>query len=221
MHYVIIRNSKTFERRFPFTRNSLAYPYIVAYLNSRRKPVDRNEALFLTMKGNPIDYPHIRKLLSNLKARTGLQKRLHAHLFRFTAATQLAPLVSESVLCQLMGWQLGSKEVRTYLKLSGKQVDSEIVRITGLKEVRPQKQEPQNKVCRKCGEINPIDKSFCGRCGTSLDRIDIAEELNNYNELRMELLGAKEEISDLRAVLNKVLANQGLKDEKSIRKALQ
>ena len=52
--------------------------------------IDRN-----TPTNRPLDYIHIRKLLSDLKERAKLEKKLYAHLFRHSRATYYANTLTE------------------------------------------------------------------------------------------------------------------------------
>ncbi len=194
VHYVVL-NGKTGMRQFPFTRNSLVYLYLIDYMNTYR-PSDPEAPLFTTATGNMLDSFNVYKLLRDLKERTGIQKRIHPHLFRFTAGTLYAGQTNESVLRKLMGWTAGSKEVETYVKMSNEAVDKEMIRMTGIKEEKP-KPVQQNKTCRKCGEIYAIDKCFCVKCGTNLDTVDVATQLNDYDEVKARMQRLEDAIDRL------------------------
>lgn len=57
----------------------------------------------------------------------------------------------------------------TYVHLSGRDVDSAIMQANGLK-VKNIVTEPMLKVrkCYRCGLDNPIESTYCNRCGSGL-----------------------------------------------------
>ena len=61
-----------------------------------------------------------------------------------------------------------SKSLRTYLHLTGSNVDREMYRHYGITE--PEEKRPANTPlqCRKCGEIFPPGTGFCSVCGAAL-----------------------------------------------------
>ena len=91
----------------PFYYQSfIIYPTLVFFdkficSDSRfRKNCKQDDPLFTTFEHNtcsntPIDYIHIRKMLSDLKERTKLEKRLYQHLFRHSRATYYANFLTE------------------------------------------------------------------------------------------------------------------------------
>lgn len=64
-------------------------------------------------------------------------KKLRAHRFRHTRATFLANYLTDSELCVVHGWKIGSRMVGTYVEMSGlrKQLDHKIMRIPQIPEV--------------------------------------------------------------------------------------
>ena len=96
LSHAIVRG-KTGERRVPLV---FSVPYLANYLNDFRKNCTQDDSLFTTFEHNTcsntsIDYMHIRKMLSDLKERTKLEKRLYQHLFRYSRATYYANFLKE------------------------------------------------------------------------------------------------------------------------------
>lgn len=205
-------DGKTGLRRVPFTKNSICYPYIRDYLDSY-KPLSNNAPLFVTIYGDPLDYEHVRKLLSNLKRWTHIEKPLTSHLFRFTATTAMVKRrIPEAVIKRYMGWSPSSKELgRTYVKLSDENLADVVKDIDGI-EPGVRTKNSTVKVC-SCGTINPISLAFCSKCKKFLNSDSPLAKMQEMDMMRAE-------ITDLKATLQKILESQGLRDEKSIKTAL-
>jgi hypothetical protein len=77
--------------------------------------------------------------------------------------------MSEPVLCNFGGWVIGSSEIRTYVKLSGKNVEDEILRINGLVEKTEDKNSFKLIICPRCHVKNTPGSNFCSSCSLALD----------------------------------------------------
>ncbi len=93
--------------------------YLKDYIKSKD---DKDEYLFTGLQGQNLHqamkYYDARKLLINLKARTGIDKRIYPHLFRHSMASLLASKFPEAPLENQMGWVHGSKMTSIYVHLS-------------------------------------------------------------------------------------------------------
>lgn len=123
-----------------------------------------------------LSYASARKMIFEAAKRAGIKKRVNLHKFRASRATQLVlEGMSEPVLCDFGGWVIGSSEIRTYVKLSGKNVENEILRINGLLK----KEEDVNgfKIikCPRCGTQNAPGSKFCSQCSLALDLKNLIE----------------------------------------------
>jgi integrase len=63
---------------------------------------------------------------------TGLNKRLYTHLLRHTRATELASILTEVQLKELLGQVQGSDMPSVYVHLSGRDVDNALLKAHGL-----------------------------------------------------------------------------------------
>ena len=110
-------------------------------------------------------YDEMIKALRRAKKRAGITRRIHPHLFRHTRASLLASKVAEAPLEAQMGWIHGSRQTRTYVHLSAKDQDREILKANGLDVGEEEKEEtPRTKTCPRCGELNPSNSTYCRRC---------------------------------------------------------
>ena len=174
---------KTGGRQVPLT---FSVPYLVNYFNNFRGNARPEDPLFTTFEHNtvsntPMDYPHVSKLLHDLKERTNFPKRLYPHLFRHSRATHYANFLTESQAKVFFGWTGASSMMARYVHLGGRDIDNAVFRANGI-ELDPNgeslKPKPSVKTCEKCREINEITAKYCIRCGTDLEKSMVKEVLD-------------------------------------------
>lgn len=125
--------------------------------------------------GNPMNYDTAAKQLKKLAKRAGIEKRVTPHLFRHSRATELASKLNEYNMCMFFGWEIGSDMPRTYIHLSGKDVEDAILEFHGLK-VEEEESNDSPIQCPKCHVANPHEALFCMNCAATLKE-DSAEKL--------------------------------------------
>lgn len=165
--YAIIKvDGKTGERRVPITKS---LPHILRWKEEHPDKNNSNSLLWISknprFKDHPLRYIGIVRLLDRVADRAGLTKRHNPHWFRHSRATINAPQYSEAILCKLMGWSIGSKQVQTYVHLGAGQVEKAFLQNEGLEEKK--KEAPKIQVCG-CGEVNPSQSKYCFKCGKPL-----------------------------------------------------
>ena len=165
--YVMV-DGKTGKRRATLF---FSVPYLANYLDNGIKDRGNNASLFFTTYGDPFDYANVRKLLSDLKERTGIKKRLHPHLFRHSRASIYANSMTEQQLKKYFGWTGGSQMAGIYVHLSGKDVDNAVLKANGIidNNGEPIKPKLTVKACYKCHDINEATSKYCIKCGSPLD----------------------------------------------------
>ncbi|MDE1874400.1 MAG: tyrosine-type recombinase/integrase [Candidatus Micrarchaeota archaeon] len=202
--YVMV-SGKTGDRRVPLV---FSVPYLANHINNLRSKARAEDALFTVMEHNtsgdtPIDYPHIRKLLGDIKQRAKLQKRVYPHLFRHSRATYYANSLTEQQAKMFFGWSGGSTMVAKYTHLSGRDIDNAVLKANGIENrVYKSIQTPSVKKCVKCHEINEITSKYCLRCGTPLDLNEI-RQIENSDQIRKELDSLKNAINLLMTKLDR------------------
>lgn len=108
--------------------------------------------------------------------RAQIKKRHNCHWFRHSRATIWAKKYTESVLCRLMGWSAGSKQVRRYVHLAQEDIRTEYLKQQGIiKEDAKQDNKPQ--IC-VCGQVNDSTARYCYKCGKVLN-VAVAIEDND------------------------------------------
>jgi len=156
--------------------------------------------------GKRIEYRTIREMLKRIAAKSGLGilknkgkgrfgsyqiyegKGINPHAFRHSRATHLATKLTESQLCQFFGWRIGSDMPARYVHLSGRDLDSSILSIYGIKEEK--EVEKEFLICPRCRVRNETIKSFCADCGMPLSleaAMENEEQRNKYDNIMSEL----------------------------------
>ena len=143
-------------------------PYLRAWLDNHPVRNDLNAPLFCNIsegiRGRAMTYDDVRKALRSSLKRAGITKRIYPHLFRHTRASILASRVAEAPLEAQMGWVPGTKQMATYVHLSGKQTDMAILKAYGVEVQESGITEPKPVKCPRCGELNPSEGSYCRKC---------------------------------------------------------
>jgi integrase/recombinase XerD len=114
-------------------------------------------------KNKQITYGCIAQLIRKLMKKSKINKNIHAHLFRHSRATYLASKgLNEAQLCTIFGWVIGSKQTRTYIHLSGAQVENAYKSLYGIQKPDEHKQDLIK--CPTCFEINLATNQTCQNC---------------------------------------------------------
>jgi integrase len=146
-------------------------PELQEWLN--KHPDNRNTDAYLWVGPNMdvMAYPAVRSMLSRLAHKAGIRKPVNPHAFRHARATHLASHLTEAQMKIYFGWTQASEMAATYVHLSGRDVDSAILRLNGIRdeETKKEKDSMAPSRCRRCDFENPATNSMCGRCGLPLD----------------------------------------------------
>jgi len=184
---VFMVDGKTGSRRVRVVGDSI--PLVCAWLEVHPGRTNPQSPLWINLqykdKGEPLQYPAVRKLLTTAGQRAGIKKRIHAHLFRHTRATEMAQNISEAPLENQMGWVHGSGMTRQYVHLSGKDVDRAVLKGAGIDYPDDDNNSTvrhQPRVCTRCECINLHDSQFCRRCGLpqTMDAMKEVDEAKEY-----------------------------------------
>jgi len=175
-------------------------PYLQEWLNNHPGKEDHNCLVWIKSNGELVGYNRVRSILQTLKERAKISKEVNPHNFRHSRATYLAKFLTEAQMKEFFGWQQSSKMAAIYVHLSGRDVDSALLKSYGI-EVDDGKKE-QSKLnpikCIRCSEVNESTNKFCKKCGLILNEETknevIQEELkrNQADELMGELVKDKE-----------------------------
>jgi integrase/recombinase XerD len=147
----------------------------------------------------PLDYYSARSIYQRLVKRAGLKKRVYTHLFRHTRATELANFLTEAQMKELLGWVQGSDMPSTYIHLSGRDVDSALLKAHGIAiEEKNPSQTFTLRSCPRCRQKLVSTSSFCPFCG-----------LVTNDQAAVSLEGSLRKLDD---VMNQLMMDEEFKD---------
>lgn len=127
-----------------------------------------------------LQYGAIRRMLKKKAKKADLDPdKVFPHNFRHSRATELANDLTEAQMCEYFGWVQGSDQPSTYVHLSGRDIDKEILNLHGIKTDDQKEEDP--KRCHVCGTINPPTEDFCRNCMRPLSR-EAAEKADQAKE---------------------------------------
>lgn len=135
---VIMVDGKTGMRRIRLIDSS---PDLVKWINSHPKKHYRDSPLFIQFYDTRSHYKtdckeltdaSVKKILTKLVIRSGINKHVHPHLFRHTRLTELARDFSESELKVIAGWTGASKMAAVYIHLTGGDIEKKMLEKRGL-----------------------------------------------------------------------------------------
>ena len=204
-----IRDQKGEQKRYS-RLVQLAPPYLTQWKEqydheTGSEPKGEN-LVFLTAQNRPLEYQTVKALLERLTRRAGIEKRVHAHLFRKSRITDMiAQGYGESIVKETMWKNPNTTQFRTYLKLSEKDIDAEILDKAGVvkKETSIPKM-PEKIVCPNCFKDNGPTARYCWKCGHGLTKeavkeVKVAEKLSD--DKLDGILADPEKTKELREVL--------------------
>lgn len=209
----VIVSGKTGSRR---VRLIPSVPYLANLKENHPLKDDPEAFLFVgdgtRNKNERLSYIGASALLSRIKKRSGIKKKINAHNFRHSRATYFASRVKEAVLKELFGWTQKSQMVATYIHLSGKDVDKEVRKAQGI-EIEEEREESKLKPieCVRCGTQNPATNKYCLKCSMTLNITEARKIIQNENK---ELNEVKSEIDNLKEDLKEYFRKEVIKEIK-------
>jgi len=148
-------------------------PYLQDYINKHENNQDSDHFIWTKVSGNKdlLSYSRLTELIKRAAKRAGINKRIHAHLFRHSRATFLAKKLTEAQMKQYLGWAQSSKMAAIYVHLCLRDTDDAILSMNGLKvqEKEDQIEELKPKLCVRCNKQRAATERFCPECGLILD----------------------------------------------------
>jgi integrase/recombinase XerD len=139
-------------------------------------------------------------MLKKVCKRAGVEKRIYAHLFRHSRASNYANKLTEQQLKAFFGWTGGSRMAATYVHLSGRDIDDAVLQANGMKPKEQDKTPTLTiKVCPRCRKVNDLSSIHCSTCGSALDIATVMKEKeleNKAEELAARAYDKKKERAD-------------------------
>jgi integrase/recombinase XerD len=207
---VLIVSGKTGDRR---VRIIFSVPKLASWIENHPQRESPDAPLWVCLgtrnRGTVLSYASAKSMLKDIAQKGGLKKRIYPHLFRHSRATYLANHLTEAQLKHHFGWVQSSKMAATYVHLSGREIDSALLMLQGIK-VDEDKDETQLKVisCPRCKNENSPTSKFCNVCGYCLDTKTAVE----MDQLREKADGLMNELVKNPKILDSLL--EGIEDLK-------
>ena len=105
-------------------------------------------------KNQPLGIRGAEKIISNAVLKSNLQnKQKRLYMLRHTRATILSRAFTEAEMCVFFGWVQGTKVVRRYIHLSGKDLDNKLISLNSGREIAKQDYKLKTSNCIRCKEI--------------------------------------------------------------------
>jgi integrase/recombinase XerD len=179
-----LNRGKTGERRIRLVES---VPDLKLWLSMHPEGNNKSATLWPKMRGDrkPLSRDGLGILLRKLARRTGLNKHVHPHLLRHSRATHLANVLTEAQMREFFGWTKDSDMPSVYVHLSGRDVDSALLRYYGIKVEAPAENLLEPKTCPWCKVVNSPSARFCQSCNAPLDpsgASEAAERLRRREE---------------------------------------
>ena len=168
-HMVIyVKITKSKKRPVPVV-NSV--PFIIDWINQHPDKNNPDAHLFCNRRHKRIIPYSVRGLQEIIERNNNLDKNIHPHLFRHTAATTDYGKLSEKEMMMKYGWKTRIM-IDRYAHLVDTDLEDKILQLHGIIPEREKENGikiVKNKECPRCQFINPGTNKFCSRCGSALD----------------------------------------------------
>jgi integrase/recombinase XerD len=131
-----------------------------------------NDALvFVNEKREPFTHATLSKRIKRVTKKAGINKHITAHIFRHSRITHLIKEgMRESAIKKMMWGQPDTTMWKTYVHLTGQDIDAEVSRLYGITKAEEKEEEGvKPRQCPHCSEINPPGVPTCYTCGEPLD----------------------------------------------------
>jgi integrase/ribosomal protein L40E len=190
---VLIVNGKTGMRRVRIVKSA---SYLLKYINAHPEKENPESPLWVLATGRYkktnrfLSYRAVNKMIAETAKRCGINKDVNPHAFRHARATELASYLTEAQMKEFFGWTQSSGMASVYVHMSGKQVDSRLLEIYGIKKEKKGEVEKVKEVfkeCPRCKQQNPVDAKFCEKCWLPLD-LQTAQKLSEVERIRDEVM---------------------------------
>lgn len=168
--YGVIANVSFKTDKPRYIRLVMALDYLSRWRSIYPGTPEGNALVFVNRNGDPLTHAQVSRQLERIALRAGLTKRVNPHVFRHSRITHLVREgISESVIKAVAWGSQDSRMLKTYLHLTGQDVDNEMLRLYGI-DVPEKKKERGLKPhqCAHCSTINSPVSNYCSTCGHPL-----------------------------------------------------
>ena len=200
---ILILRGKTGERRVRIV--SFA-KLLQQWLEVHPLKLQKQYSLWISQATNynnqPLGLRGAQKIIEEALSKAKLDKHKRLYLLRHSRATHLCKWFTEAQMCVFFGWTQGTKVVRRYIHLSGKDLDHTLISISeGIQVKKQYENEYMLRItkCTRCTETLSPSQKFCGRCGLSTTLVEqYTQEMDlerQNRELKQQIEIIKEEMN--------------------------
>ncbi len=188
--YGVIANVSFKTAKPRYIRLIMSLDYLSRWRSIYPGTPEGNSLVFINRNGDPLTHAQVSRQLERIALRAGITKRVNPHVFRHSRITHLVREgISESVIKAVAWGSQDSRMMKTYLHLTGQDVDNEMLRLYGI-DVPDKKKErglkPQQ--CAHCMTINPPTSNYCSTCGHPLTEEAQKEVSASAGDIRQLLI---------------------------------
>ena len=159
--------------------------------------------VFINPSGKPLHYPGVRKAISILAERAGIEKKITLHQFRHSRITHvLRDGMSETLVKKAFWGNTKTVMIETYGHLTSEDIRIEFMKMAGLESSIPKVDNaPKPITCPQCHMVSPPGTEYCPNCGEELsakaesdnsDAVTLLRNLLNQMSSEERLAVAKE-----------------------------
>lgn len=152
----------------------------------------------------PLAYPALVKIIREVFAAAGIQRRVHPHLFRHSRVTYVLAtgLFTEATAKVYFGWTPGSDMVANYAHLVDADANNAILRENNMAPQHILRDDLKASRCYRCQTLNDTRAEYCTTCNAVLD-LRKAHEHQQLHDMKEELF----------TTMFKLMVDKGLVDE--------
>ena len=205
---IITVKGKTGARRLRLISSA---PALADWLNQHPSKDDPKAPLFPNYLGEKMTFRSLDNIIKRYARKAGITKHVTPRTFRHSRATFLARHLTESQLCYWFGWVQGSDMPRTYVHLSGRDLDTAVLKLAGIQVQEEEGGEAfKAKTCPRCKEKNAPSDRFCKRCGSPLDPREVLqtpaepELLNKVKEMAEAIESLKKTQGEMAKIIKSI-----------------
>ena len=159
-------------------------PNLAAWCNAHPMRDNPESPLWILINkknyGKPMTYVAAKAMVERRCKMAKIPKRVNLKLFRHTAATSMAKILTDAEMKKRHGWTRSSNMPSRYVHLVDSDVEEKILNHYGIDEKsKSDKSKNLPKFCPVCELPNSPESKICTKCGKPLDlktAVDIDEE---------------------------------------------
>jgi integrase len=170
---IVITDTKTNKVRRSRITKSISATYLATWRDDYIGTPEGDNLVFISSRGTPITYRIITRVFQSAADTAGVKKRVNTHVFRKSRGTHLIeqglPLPN---LMEMMWANQGTRQIRTYVRLSPGEQDRVMLRHAGVitdEESKQQEHRITARLCPECHYENIPTAKYCNSCGLALE----------------------------------------------------